>query len=476
MAPWTVVALVYLSQCVAGLVVLRWLWKGEPLPLLDRAARALLLGPAAIAVQMIAMSLVAISFSLAAVLVPWWIAAIVLWLRRGGRGAEGTPAPASSSAPELAPAGASPSALVARASLAVLALLLFCVLTALGLRTPVFESDPINNFALPARIFETQRGLGGDVLAELNAIGHVEYPPLVALNEALVFMAAGEQRLRAVMPFFALPWLALQWLVISAACARLRVALALPVCLIAMLLPHPYALGTAGLADLRLAACVLLLALEGRRLMLVPGAASAARYVAAATACALTKNEGLVVAAVAMLPLAGLTVRRRLSWRAGAVSMLVVLAACTVWVAYLALHDVHTGHWEREPAGQLSPGLAGRFGLALEGFRSFSFPSIGYTSTYGVLWHAAVAAAVIGLLRRAARRETAALLLVLAVHVGLYALLMAIVSQPVNWTLQASGLRMFTHMIAWPILLLVAALAGIGEPRAASDVPRETLI
>ena len=165
---WPLVALVYATQGLAGDLVGRALGGARPARL-ERLAQALLLGPAAIALQMMLLSLLSIPFSLPVVLGPWWLAAAVVW-RRSRRAA----------GPMAAVAPAVPSRAGARATavLVSLALLLFAVLVWIGLRTPVFDSDPLNNFAFPARLFETHRSLAGDVIADLRAVGHLEYPPL----------------------------------------------------------------------------------------------------------------------------------------------------------------------------------------------------------------------------------------------------------------------------------------------------------
>jgi len=448
MEGWPLVALVYATQGLAGDLVGRALGGARP-PRLERLAQALLLGPAAIALQMMLLSLLSIPFSLAVVLPPWWLAAAIVW-RRSRRAA----------GPTAAVDPTAPSGSRATAVLASLALLLFAVLVWIGLRTPVFDSDPLNNFAFPARLFETHRSLAGDVLADLRAVGHVEYPPLVALNEALVFMAAGPERLRAVMPFFALAWLALQLLVLAAACRRLRWELAVPLSLLALLVPQAFTLGTVGLADLRLAATVLLLATAGAALLRQPGGASAARFAAAAIACALTKVEGVAVAVAAVVLVSTLTARRRLSLGVGAAAALATLAAAALWPLYLAAHGATSGSLDPGAVRASSSGLLEHFGQAAGGFGAFALPSPVASRFFGPLWQLAVLAALVGLARPASRRETLALLVALAVHVGLYSLLVAHASQPVEWTLQASGLRLLTHTIAWPLLLLVAALAA----------------
>lgn len=466
LTPLLAVAWVYASQWLAGELVVRALWRrgsAARLCRLEHLGAALLLGPAALAAQMLLMSLVSIPFTLATVLAPWWLAAAATALHRRARRSLG-PGLATSASPTVAHASSgSRASAVTAASLTALALLLFGLVVWIGLRTPVFDSDPMNNYAFAARWFETHRSLAGPEMAELRAVGHIEYPPLVALNEALVFMAAGEQRLRAVMPFFALPWLALQLLVIAAARRRLRPAWAVPVCLIVMLTPEPFALGTVGLGDLRLAASVLLLALQGSALLARPDGAAALRFAAIAVACALTKNEGVVVAGLASLPLLGLALRRRLPARAASGALALLLVGSTLWIALLHAWGVPTGYWKDEAVGALSPDIAARALAALDGFRGFAFGS-GLSSFFGVLWLAGALAAALGLARRAAHRETAALLAALAAQLLLYALLLAVVAQPMAWSLQASGLRLFTHLLAWPILLLVAALARPREP------------
>ncbi|MGQ0552847.1 MAG: hypothetical protein ACT4PU_06465 [Planctomycetota bacterium] len=466
---WMPVLWVYASQWLAGDVLVRWLWRDTPLLPVERIGRALLVGPAALAAQMIVMSLAGLSFSLTAVLVPWWVlAAVLLWRRasaRGGGAAAGGASGAGRSSRAGGAAGVASGPYLSAAArwtgyaLLGLTLLLFLALVRLGLQTPIFESDPLNNFALPARVFETERSLAPEVLGNLAAVGHVEYPPLVALNEALFFLAAGERRLAAPLPFFALAWLAFQLLLLGAALRRLHPAAVVPVVLISLAIPELYGLGTVGLAELRLAATVLLLGIEGTALLRQPSAAAGLRFAVVAALCALTKNEGVAIAALACLPLAALAWRRRLPRAAAVQGLLLVALVALGWVAILAAGGVGGGVWASDYVGEASLDPE-RLRAIFTGFLRY-VPMDRLSSMYfGVLWPAAAAAALLGLVCAAAHRETAGLLLALAAHVLLYGFTLAIIPQHIEWTLQATGLRLFFHMVGWPLLLLVAAAAA----------------
>ena len=94
--------------------------------------------------------------------------------------------------------------------------------------------------------------------------------------------------------------------------------------------PMVWEFGENGFADLRLTATLLLLLLEAVHWLDRRDTTSALRFSAVAAAAALTKNEGLMIASIAVLFMVGLVARRVVTWSATraaiAILLLVVLA------------------------------------------------------------------------------------------------------------------------------------------------------
>ena len=179
---------VYLTQVLAGLVVVELL-RGDTRARRGRFARALLLGPAAIALELLGFHALGVPITLPFALAPWWLAGAV-FARRLYRRSEGSAPPRF----ERVLVGGAVAA--------------FTLLLLQGARFPVYRGDEVNNFAINARVFEVNRSLAPEALNGLIEGGHPEYPPLVALNEALAFQAEGEALGFGAKPFFALAWLA----------------------------------------------------------------------------------------------------------------------------------------------------------------------------------------------------------------------------------------------------------------------------
>jgi hypothetical protein len=319
------VAFVYATQGLAGALLGRALEAPDaPHAATERLARALLLGPLALTIQMLCFAALGLPFGVASLTLPWWlIAGAVTWRANRDAQAAGRPAPRP-------PGGGARTAVIVLAGVLVVSSLV------VGLQMPVHTGDAMNNYAVNARVFETQRGLAPETLAALAVPGHTENPPLVALNEALIFLAAGPARAWAIKPFFTLAYAALLLLVIEACFRELDARHAVPVALLAMLTPIWASQASDGYADLRLTAGVLLLALEGRALWRARATRALPAFIAAALVCAATKHEGVALAGLACgLPLLA-AVRRRLRPRAATAAIVATLALALAWPLYAA--------------------------------------------------------------------------------------------------------------------------------------------
>lgn len=449
------VALVYATQLAAGWIVLNAL---RPPRAGDRAAldprrwsRALLIGPALIALQMLAMSCAGLPFGVTAVVAPWGLLAAALALRSR----RGTPAAIAMS---TAAAAATPRPPLPRAQRLVLALAvaLFVVALVSGLWMPVNTGDAMNQFALNARVFETHGSLAPQALKALAIPGHVEYPPLVSLNEALLFDAGGPARALVIKPFFALAYLAWMLLVIEAGFAFMPAGAAAFLSLIALLAPAAALGAPDGYADVRLAASVLLLALAGRALWLQPGRRRLLLFALCAVACALTKLEGIAVGlAAAALPVA-LVLRRRMRAGETLAVALAMLALVTAWPIYA--HSEGLGQmallgeeWHDGAAGlSRLPGVLGTMLLMML--------DVGLTVRHwGLFWLVTLALALWSLRERECRAAVALALLCGAAQLLLYAAVLALTPADLEWHVTTAAPRMLLHVAPWA--LLAAALS-----------------
>lgn len=453
------VGLVYATQLVAGWLVLGVLRPPQP----DRAAwrdprrwsRALLLGPTLVALQMLALDALGLRFRLGLIVLPWWIPALLAWGARSAR--RGPPVSWASAAPALPVA--------ARPALA-LVLLLFGVALVAGLWMPVHTGDAMNQFALNARVFETHGALAPDALRSLAIPGHVEYPPLVSLNEALLFLAGGPARALVIKPFFALAFLAWMLLVVEACFALLPAGLATLLALVALLAPAAALSATEGYADLRLAATVLLLGLAGRALWLQPGRRRLLLFALCAVACALTKLEGIAVGlAAAALP-ALLAARRRLPAGETALVLLAMLALVLAWPVYAHVQGLGrtalVGE-EWHDAGTALARLPGVLGTML-----LMMVDIGITERHwGVFWLVTLALALWALRRPERRPAVSITLLVLAAHLLVYAAVLSLTPADLEWHVTTAAPRLLMHIAPWALLA-----AALSQARPAGDAVR----
>ena len=450
------VALVYATQLVAGWLVLgllrpppagRRTWR-DP----RRWSRALLLGPALVALQMLALDALGLRFHLGLIVLPWWIPALLAW---------GARLPRQARAPSPIPPDPAPPLPAAARWLLGLVVLLFGGALVAGLWMPVHTGDAMNQFALNARVFETHGGLAPQALKSLAIPGHVEYPPLVSLNEALLFLAGGPARALVIKPFFALAFLAWMLLVVEACFALLPVGLATTLALVALLAPAAALSATEGYADLRLAATVLLLGLAGRALWLRPGRRRLLLYALCAVACALTKLEGIAVGlAAAVLP-ALLAARRRLPAGEAALVLLVMLALVLAWPVYAHVHALGRpalvgAEWHDAGIGLTRlPGVLSTMLLMMV--------DIGIIERHwGVFWLVSLALALWALRRPDRRTAVSAALLCGAAQLLIYATVLSLTPADLEWHVTTAAPRLLMHVAPWA--LLAAALSRERTP------------
>ena len=293
---WT--AIIYLTQLLAGVVVLRVVGAGE-VGWPGRVAAVLLLGPGAIALQMLIYTALGVAFGVVPVLALWWVVCAWMWWQRPGRVDVAAPAPAAA----LATSGG-----VGHGVTAALAVGTVLIAYAVRAPLPVHDFDTINNFAVLGKLYAAHGGI--PPAGTLVDPGHIDYPPLVAFNEALLFLADADRAPWTVRPLFAMAHLALALLALEV--LWLRSAPWRSGCAALLVLAAPEVLDKVGggVADGRLTATVLLVALQGSQLACgSPGAVG--RLVVAAGLCALTKNEGVAVAVGVLLVLLVYVIRDR---------------------------------------------------------------------------------------------------------------------------------------------------------------------
>jgi len=439
MAGVLALALVFATQVVAGFVVLR-LTRCDATGV--RAwARALLFGPAGLALQMLAYGAAGVPFHLGFVLAPWWVA-LALCRREG-----------AAAVPRL-------RGCLLSSAIAVQAAVVFAVAPT----APVLASDAMHNHALPGKVFAAHRGLAPGALAALSDPGNVVYPPLVAFGDALLFLADEDLGVFAVPLFGAAAFLA--WgLLIHEVLNRPRArVLAASAGVLVLATPEAVANSLDGFADLRFAATLLLLAVEARRVVgrAAPGIAPVA---AAAVAAGLTKVEGQVAAALVCTWL--LFGRGWHGLRAGVViaPVAAVVIAVAAWPCFARLAALPSEVEVVEPIPALVPLALGSL-RATSGLFAAAFDvDAAGVPRFGLLWPVALTA---GAFVAACRRDrmSLGLLALMLGHAGAYGLVLATLAAvtPVDleWTLPATRDRLLLHLLPWVVLLLGRVLDAAG--------------
>jgi hypothetical protein len=439
------VAWVLAAQLLAGWLLLAMLVPEHARRWTAALPRALLLGPLALALEMLLASALGVPFGLPVLLLPWWLLGAVVAWRRGFR---------VTAAPEISTAHL--VALTLATALGAMAL-------GSGLAQPLVSGDGMSNAGLSARVFETQRAVDLDAVERLRAEVNGRYPPLLALNEALLFLAAGEARVVLVKPFFALMLLALLLLLVEACFARLPPARALPAALLLLLTPLLAAGGTSGYLDELFAAQVLLLALCADELRLAPTRRRALLLAAAGAACVLTKPHGVLLALFGVAWLALLVARRRLAPRDAVPAAAALFAAVLLWPAFLAGHELPSPA-VMTPDFSDPLAVAGRTLRALGyGLASVLPHDAGRFHVWGVTWAVGLPLAAVALARHASRPRAAIFLLAAAVQFGAGALTVASIPLDFEWALGTGTGRWMIHLLPWLVLAALPAL----EERAA---------
>ncbi len=335
------------------------------------------------------------------------------------------------------------------------------------MQTPIYSSDAVRNFAIHAKVYAEHRSLAPDALNAIRVGGHREYPPVVALNEALLFQAAADTRY--AKPFFALAYLAFLLLVVEAVARRLRPAFAVPLGVLFLCLPQAAYAGGNAMADLPLTACFLLLGLELRSILAWPSAAGVLRIGLLAGLAASIKNEGLAVGALALIALGLWGLRgARLSRAslAGGAAIAVLLVA--PWQAFKRAHGIS----ERYLAHAVDQNPLENIDRVLPIARKFA--SVAFqpeqVGAPAPAFHGWLALAVLAYvaLHRDRWRRTLPFLLALGVHVGLYAAVFLVTPRAFEWHIASASERLLLHTLPWLLLLCAAALGG---PAAAPARP-----
>lgn len=241
-------------------------------------AQALILGPLLLAVEMLLFGAFGLPLSLPVVLLPWWPAAAFAAWRLGGHSLQ-----RGTSVPPL---------------LVGIAWAAFAAVLWAGLGRPITGGDPADNFAVFARVVASAQQLDFARLQAGQLAGHLEYPPLVMLNEALYFQASALFGASTVKAFFALQYLGVA-LLFASVCRRAEPRLAGLLLLVAFLLqPDLIFFGTSGFAELPLIAAFAWLLYEACALFLgQERSAEGLALALPALVCALAKNEGLMLGA-----------------------------------------------------------------------------------------------------------------------------------------------------------------------------------
>ncbi len=434
------------TQLVAGFVITKALEREEERRWHENVSRMLLFGAAGISVQLFAYHVAGIPFRLAWIAVPWW-GALGIVRRRA-------------LAPRPAPRATPPH----ERRLVLVALVLFAGVTAVGLRLPVYGSDALHNFAIPARVFETHRSFAPDVLKELNPLGSGKtYPPLVAANEALVFLSVGDVGCQArwIKPLFSFAWLAYALLIVEVFARSATRRWAVLAALVFMLSPEAFLLATQGYADLHLTAFVLLAALEGCRFLTAPTRLAAVRFALAAGGAALAKNEGIAVAAGSALLVAAAAIGRRVPPRPALLCIATTSILALAWPALLRSHGVHSVH-VGEPFRLDLDRIADGMTMVLEHFGTTAIRS-SFEGAVSIGLPLALAFAFAALVMGRGRRAVFGCLGALLLHVLVYTAVLLQHPRNMAWQLNQAGERLIFHTTPWWALLFAAALAALAR-------------
>lgn len=456
---WTQSALVVIAGLVAGLGLGRAL--APTRSGIALAARALILGPAALALIAFTAHCCGAPIAFATVALPGLALGGALLARKRP--------------PTCAAEDASPDlfALVVAA----------CATAALGLgafELPVVDADEFHNFARNARVFAVEASLAPEMLAGMVDPGRVEYPPLIALNQALLMQAASPSFDAPLRVFSLLAYFAFALLLAEALSSAARRWAARFVYLTAISAPAILSLATDGVADLRLSATVLAIALELRRLRDSSTPARLGLLVALAASAAWTKNEGLPIA----LGVAGLLVAVGFgAWRPQAartprrwplIHAAALVALCGLWPLWKRLHGIED-FFASKLAAQETLLHVERIPTVLRHFFVDVPLLVRFDGSWahGALFFVLGACACFAAFRAWTRARF--WLLCYALHTGLYAAVFVATPRRFEWHLDTAGYRLALHAVPWLFLLAAIALERgkhKGAPTALDARPR----
>jgi hypothetical protein len=369
--------------------------------------------------------------------------------------------------------------------LLLLGFLLFGLSLGKVLQEPIHEGDALTNFALPARVFAEAKGVDFAVLPSLGFFGHVEYPPLLAASEALVFQEAGDGAFLwnqlfgplALLGFFFL--LAGQWfgedpLPGPYAWLALGIVFGTPLVLF---------LGFFATADLRLLAAFFLLGIEAQR---KGGMRKVMILMVLGLLCAMTKVEGLLGALVVVF----LIWRNRKEWGESLKEKLGFLGAglgtitlLFLWPALLMVHGISLF---QSPSWGIG---SERMGERLSSIKNFvaNIPfrelpldhpwlqllGIEFIPVWGLVW---VFVLYLVLRFMVQRRKTlrahegeemgGVFLSLFFLHIGLFFVVFFFTPREIQWHLNTAGDRFLLVTLAWPLLLV---------PKVFQSVPKKAV-
>ena len=177
-------------------------------------------------------------------------------------------------------------------------------------------------------------------------------------------------------------------------------------------------------------------------------------------ACALTKNEGLALAVLALPAFALLMLLRGVRFRTAAAALTSLVAVASGWHLFRWVHGIEGPFAAGALSGDWSQGLS-RLPDVLAHLSAMPLVrSRAGNLEWGLLWPVvgALAASSLWLGRRRAEVLLASGLL--GAHVLLYALAFALTPNPLQWHLETAASRLAMH--TYPLVLLVACVSVRG--------------
>lgn len=435
----------YATQALAGWLAWQMLGGGRA-GVATKLGAALLVGPGLVTVQMVAYHALGVPFAVAWLALPWW-AGFCVWLSATRR----RPAQATMWRPRLPWSTWCLVGLCAVVTLAV---------AARAFALPIHDGDEVNNFTLFAKVFGSLGSLAPARLSSLMEPGHVEYPHLVALNQAWLFALDADSAPWTARGFEVLAVLSYASLCIGVfAPASTRAAAACALCLASPAVLHV----AVGFADVRLLATFVLLGQQAHLALATRSPNTLLRLALVLGTAALTKNEGLAVAAGGVVVLLLAALRQRSFVRGGAALALAV-GLLTLWPLLRRALGFGMPYVDRAFALPLDV-LAAQAPRVLVEFARLMFPldAAGLLHSGLLFWLATPIAVVL------ARRDAAVRWLCLAwgAHVGLYIYVLGI-ARPgdLQALLGTAAPRLVLHTTAWPISILARAMSLRPAPQA----------